>query len=282
MRLFSIIVILLALFAFLVWQDGAHRDAEQMAERAIAALETEVANLKSDKAAADASSPQPGEHSVLTDEQQRQKFAADYPAIAAQIDHPTIFQQIMERLDGLESRVTKLEDKPLSCPVPEVSKRDFEDLKAYILKAIDDLPNPAKPKARYVASSAPSKPQWRTSLDAVDTRYAVFVVRETKCNPCDSLEANAVSTKKFLAGLQDREATLARCNVDLDSDARDHFEITWAPTIVVFDKTQNKWHGIKADGKDSPGQLLWRVDQCIDALNTEDAPQPKTRRRLLN
>ncbi len=182
------------------------------------------------------------------------------------------FRSVTEgNMGKMANRIKALESADHSCPLPEVGKSDIESLQ----KQIDALKPKSKPK------TAAKPVSWRDMADAEITRYVVFVCRQTRCMPCDTFEINALGDK-FVAGLTSRDAVYVVLNVDHDADAQSHFEVNRTPKIVVYDKTQGLWHGMLADGNDSPGQALWRIDQCIAALNAPDEDAAPPRKRLRN
>lgn len=188
----------------------------------------------------------PGEHSVLSDEQQREKFEADYPAVA------------------------KVVFEPKSCPAPEVVKADLIALREEFQKQIDQL----KPKAKPAKKSAPSKLTAAIN-DAKSShqRLAIYLTQD-KCNPCRAFEANVLDSPRFKQ-VTDGNISILTLNWDHDKDASE-FTHGDTPNIVVYDPEADKWdHGFIPQPS-----VNWMLDK-LGLSPIESEQQPKTRRRIL-
>lgn len=192
-------------------------ELKQQSETKIAAVKAEAAaSIAEAKSHFEAMLPKPNERSILTEDEQREKFAADYPVIAKQIE------------------------KPVSCPLPEVGKAELDALRADFQKQLDELkPKPAPKKA----APKPGVPG-RMSAIANGNRYAVAVVRQTNCGGCNDLESRAIHTPLWDAELRNAHCGWAIVNVDQEPAFKSYFRVPATPWGIAYDTNTDHWHSI--------------------------------------
>lgn len=137
---------------------------------------------------------------------------------------------------------------------------------------------PAKQPRLYPIPATAPEPI-RDALARTTKRYVAFVLRLTRCQPCDKFESHVENQTAFTDGLTSRDCDLNQIDITQDAECGRYFELPPCPAIVVWDTHIGKWHGKMCDENlaprqpFSPPQTLQLIDGCIAALNAPDPPR---------